>query len=52
MASATFQPDMKPSPKQRNGKGAPATPAALRAFRRAAHKVHTENRKLGLPVIV
>ena len=41
---------MKASHKQKNGKGAPGTPAALRALRRAAQKVHTENRKLGLPV--
>ena len=43
---------MKPAGKQKNGKGAPGTPAALRALRRAARKVHAENRKLGLPVIV
>ena len=35
-----------------NGQGAPGTPAALRALRRAAQKVHVENRKLGLPVIL
>ncbi len=35
-----------------NGKVAPGTPAALRALRRAAQKVHTANRKLGLPVII
>ena len=28
------------------------TQAALRALRRAARKVHAENRRLGLPVIV
>ena len=47
-----MQPGMKPPPKQKNSKGAPGTPAALRALRRAAQKVHTENRKLGLPVIL
>jgi hypothetical protein len=43
---------MKPTSGQKNGKGAPGTRAALRALRRAAQKVHTENRKLSLPVIV
>lgn len=28
------------------------TQAALRALRRAARKVHAENRRLGLPVII
>ena len=36
----------------KNGKGAPGTPAALRALRRAAQKVHAENRKLVLPLIL
>ena len=43
---------MKPTTKLKNGKGAPGTPAALRALRRAAQKVHTENRNLGLPLIL
>ena len=43
---------MKPAAKPTNGKGAPGTPAALRALRRAARNVHVENRKLGLPVIL
>ena len=43
---------MKPVAKKQNGQGAPGTPAALRALRRAAQKVHTENRKLGLPIIL
>jgi len=36
---------------KRNG-SARDTQAALRALRRAARKVHAENRRLGLPVIV
>jgi len=36
---------------KRNGSGRD-TQAALRALRRAARKVHAENRRLGLPVIV
>jgi hypothetical protein len=43
---------MKPTSRPKNGKGAPGTRGALRALRRAAQKVHAENRKLGLPVIV
>jgi hypothetical protein len=43
---------MKPAGKQKNGRGAPGASAALRALRRAAHKVHAENRRLGLPVIL
>ena len=43
---------MKPTAKPKNGKGAPGTPAALRALRRAAQKVHAENRSLGLPLIL
>jgi len=43
---------MKTTAKTKNGKGAPGTAGALRALRRAAQKVHTENRKLGLPVIL
>lgn len=43
---------MKSGAKQKNGKGASGTAAALRALRRAAQKVHAENRKLGLPVIL
>jgi hypothetical protein len=43
---------MKSAAKPKNGKGAPGTAAALRALRRAAQKVHTENRKLGLPIIL
>ena len=43
---------MKPKTKVQNEKGAPGTPAALRALRRAAQMVHAENRKLGLPVIL
>jgi hypothetical protein len=43
---------MKPPSRQKNGKGAPGTQAALRALRRAAQKVHAENRKLGLPLVL
>ena len=43
---------MKPTAKPKNSKGAPSTPAALRALRRAAQKVHIENRNLGLPLIL
>jgi hypothetical protein len=43
---------MKPKAKPQNGKGAPGTPAALRALRRAAQRVRAENRKLGLPLIL
>lgn len=43
---------MKPTPKLKKGKGAPGTAAGLRALRRAAQKVHAENRRLGLPLIV
>jgi hypothetical protein len=43
---------MKPVAKSKNGKGAPGTAAALRALRRAAQRVHAENRKLGLPLIL
>ena len=43
---------MKPPVRLKNGKGAPGTPAALRALRRAARKVHAENRKLGLPLVL
>jgi hypothetical protein len=43
---------MKPTSRQKSGNGSPGTRAALRALRRAAQKVHAENRKLGLPVIV
>ena len=43
---------MKRALKSKNGKGAPGTAAALRALRRAAEKVHAENRKLGLPLIL
>ena len=43
---------MKPTARPKNGKGAPGTPAALRALRRAAQKVHAENRSLGLPLIL
>ena len=43
---------MKQRARPKNGKGAPGTQAALRALRRAAQKVHVENRKLGLPVII
>jgi predicted ABC-type ATPase len=49
---STSSPDMKPTSTKKNGKGAPGTKAALRALRRAAHKVHAENRKLGLPLIL
>jgi hypothetical protein len=34
------------------GKMGKDTRAALRALRRAARKVHADNRRLGLPVIV
>lgn len=43
---------MKPPAKPKNGKGSPSTANALRALRRAAQKVQTENRKLGLPIIL
>jgi hypothetical protein len=43
---------MKPVVRRKSGKGAPGTPAALRALCRAAQKVHAENRKLGLPIIL
>ncbi len=43
---------VKSTAKQKNRKGAPGTQAALRALRRAVQKVHAENRKLGLPVII
>ena len=43
---------MKAFDKAKNGKGAPGTEAAFRALRRAAQKVHAENRKLGLPIII
>lgn len=43
---------MKAKAKPKDGKGSPGTAAALRALRRAARKVHSENRKLGLPVIL
>ena len=43
---------MKSTSKQKCAKGAPGTRAALRALRRVARKVHAENRKLGLPVIL
>ena len=43
---------MKPTALPRNSNGAPGTPAALRALRRAAQKVHMENRNLGLPLIL
>ena len=43
---------MKRALKSKNGKGAPGTAAALRALRRAAQRVHAENRKLGLPLIL
>jgi hypothetical protein len=33
-------------------KSASNTQAAMRALRRAAKKVHAENRKLGLPIII
>lgn len=43
---------MKLKTKPQNAKGAPGTSAALRALRRAAQKVHVENRTLGLPLIL
>ena len=43
---------MKPTATPKNGKGAPETPAALRALRRAVQNVHLENRNLGLPLIL
>ena len=43
---------MKTSVKGKNGKGASSTASAFRALRRAARKVHAENRKLGLPIIL
>lgn len=43
---------MKAAGKPKSSKGAPGTPAALRALRRAARKVHAENRKLGLPLVL
>jgi hypothetical protein len=43
---------MTPKATSKKGKGAPGTPAALRALRRAAQKVHSENRKLGLPLVL
>lgn len=43
---------MKPTARLKNGKGAPGTSAALRALRRAAQKVHTENRNLAMPLIL
>jgi len=43
---------MKAKAKSNNGKGAPGTPAALRALRRAARTVRAQNRALGLPLIV
>ncbi len=43
---------MKPKAKSQNDKGAPGTAAALRALHRAAKRVHAENRKLKLPLIL
>jgi hypothetical protein len=43
---------MNPRAKQKNGKRAPGTQAALRALPRAAWRVHAENRKLGPPVVL
>lgn len=46
-----FKTNVKAPTTKRQPKSASHTQAAMRALRRAATKVHAENRKLGLPII-
>ena len=51
-AVINFKAHVKAPAKKRRPKSADDTQAAMRALRRAVKKVHAENRKLGLPIII